>query len=188
MSDVNETESDTADKTASEVVATTNGTANGTNGTNGSSHAQAAAPRPHRRGKHAASDAVNDAAGMPASDASDTPASDAASTPTADPVPDKEPVAAAVPPASPSAVVQPAEGLRLRMKVWTDRVTGKRYLMPSAVMSDPRTGFMTAYAMSDAETKMIRLTPPEWNALPFFYFKEDGPAPRASARPPDGIR
>lgn len=74
------------------------------------------------------------------------------------------------------------------MKVWTDRRTGKRYLMPSAVISDPRTGMMSAYAMSDEDTKVVKLSPPEWNSLPFFYFKEDGPAPRASARPPDGIR
>lgn len=82
---------------------------------------------------------------------------------------------------------QPRAGLRLRMKVWTDPA-GKRYLMPSAVITDPVRGIMTAYAMSDEDTRPVKLTPVEWNALPFFYFQEDGPAPRASARPVDVIR
>jgi hypothetical protein len=80
-----------------------------------------------------------------------------------------------------------SEGLRLRMKVWTDLATGKRYLMPTA-MPDPRLGILTAYAMSDEDTRIVRLTPFEWNALPFFYFKEDGPASRASKRPVDVLR
>jgi hypothetical protein len=83
---------------------------------------------------------------------------------------------------------QPHAGLRLRMKIWTDPKTSKRYLMPTAVIPDPRSGAMTAYAMSDEDTKIIKLTPAEWNALPFFYFQEDGPAPRASTRPVDVIR
>ena len=81
----------------------------------------------------------------------------------------------------------PREGLRLRMKIWSDPTTHKRYLMPSAVMPDPRFGTMHAYAMSDEDTKIVKMTPAEWNALPFFYFQEDGPAPRASARPVDKI-
>jgi hypothetical protein len=89
-------------------------------------------------------------------------------------------------PPSPPAVVSPPP-LRLRMKTWTDPTTGKRYLMPSAVMADPRLGTMHAYAMTDEDTKIVKLTPLEWNALPFFYFQEDGPAPRASARPIDVI-
>ena len=80
----------------------------------------------------------------------------------------------------------PRTELRLRMKVWTSE-TGKRYLMPTAVMADPRLGMMNAYAMSDEDTKLVKLTPAEWNALPFFYFQEDGPAPRATARPVDVI-
>jgi hypothetical protein len=86
-----------------------------------------------------------------------------------------------------------AEGLRLRMKVWTDSKTGKRYLMPAAFMRDvvkgqPVSDAMYAYAMSDDSTKLVTLTAREWNSLPFFYFQEDGPAPRATAWPVDVIR
>lgn len=85
------------------------------------------------------------------------------------------------------------EGLRLRMKVWTDPKTAKRYLMPSAFMRDvvngkPVTDKMYAYAMRDDDTKLVTLTAAEWNALPFFYFREDGSAPRATARPVDVIQ
>jgi len=80
------------------------------------------------------------------------------------------------------------KGLRLRVKIWTDPATSRRYLMPSAFVSDPRFGTMTAYAMTDDDTKIVKLTPVEWNALPFFFFQEDGPAPRAAARPVDAIR
>lgn len=84
----------------------------------------------------------------------------------------------------------PPDGLRLRMKVWTDRETSKRYLVPTAMFRDimkgvPISDRMYAYAMRDDDTKMIALTAAEWNVLPFHYFKEDGAAPRASARPPD---
>jgi hypothetical protein len=83
-----------------------------------------------------------------------------------------------------------SEGLRLRAKVWTDQTTGKRYLMPTAFMRDvvngqPVSDVMYAYAMSDEETKLVLLRAHEWNTLPFFYFKEDGPAPRASVRSVD---
>ena len=47
---------------------------------------------------------------------------------------------------------------------------------------------MYAYAMRDDDTKIVTLTAAEWNALPFYYFKEDGEAPRAAARPVDVIR
>lgn len=82
--------------------------------------------------------------------------------------------------------------LRLRMKVWTDPRTLKRYLMPMAFMRDlmngqPVTDVMYAYAMSDDNTRVVTLTAAEWNALPFFYFQEDGHAPRAAARPMDAL-
>jgi hypothetical protein len=82
------------------------------------------------------------------------------------------------------------EGLRLRMKVWSDPKTGKRYLMSTALMfkEDIPLGLMTAYAMTDDDTKEVKMTAIEWNALPFFYFQEDGPAPRASVHPVDVIR
>ena len=86
----------------------------------------------------------------------------------------------------------PAESLRLRMKVWTDPTTAKRYLMPSAFMRDvvnghPVSDVMYAYAMSDDSTKIVTLTATEWNTLPFSYFQEDGPAPRAASRPVDDV-
>ena len=86
----------------------------------------------------------------------------------------------------------PAESLRLRMKIWTDPTTSKRYLMPSAFMRDvvngqPVSDVMYAYAMRDDSTKLITLTAAEWNALPFFFFQEDGAAPRATSRPVDGV-
>ena len=89
-------------------------------------------------------------------------------------------------------IVASAESLRLRMKVWTDPAMTKRYLIPSAFMRDlvdgqPVSDVMYAYVMSDEDTKLILLKASEWNALPFFYFQEDGPAPRATKRPVDVI-
>lgn len=84
------------------------------------------------------------------------------------------------------------DNLRLRMKVWTDPSTLKRYLMPMAFMRDrmhgqPISDVMYAYAMSDDSTRVVTLTAAEWNTLPFFYFQEDGHAPRAAARPTDAL-
>ncbi len=70
--------------------------------------------------------------------------------------------------------------LRLRMKVWTDPKTQKRYLMPAAFVNPRRGGdtsdtlWMKAYAMSDEDTKVVDITAYEWDRLPFYYFKEDG--------------
>lgn len=98
------------------------------------------------------------------------------------------------PPEDPAEPIieQPAANLRLRMKVWSDPTTAKRYLMPSAFMRDvvnghPVSDVMYAYAMRDDSTKIVTLTAAEWNALPFFYFQEDGPAPRAASRPLDDV-
>jgi hypothetical protein len=101
-------------------------------------------------------------------------------------------IAAAEEPSAPPIRAVASNGLRLRMKVWTDRPTGKSYLMPSAFMRDvvrgqPVTDVMYAYAMRDDDTKIVTLTAAEWNALPFYYFKEDGPAPRATSRPADVV-
>lgn len=95
--------------------------------------------------------------------------------------------------APPPQAAVAAEALRLRMKIWTDPATSKRYLMPTAFMRDVRNGqpisdVMYAYAMRDDDTKVVTLTAREWNSLPFFYFEEDGPAPRATTRPVDVIR
>jgi hypothetical protein len=82
--------------------------------------------------------------------------------------------------------------LRLRMKVWTDPSTSKRYLMPMGFMRDivngqPISDVMYAYAMSDDDTKLVVLSAAEWNSLSFFYFREDGYAPRATPRAMDTL-
>lgn len=77
------------------------------------------------------------------------------------------------------------DGLRLRMKIWTDPKTQKRYLVPTAIFTNVGLGILAAYAMSDEDTRQIQLTVAEWNTLPFFFFKEDGAAPRAAERTPD---
>lgn len=94
---------------------------------------------------------------------------------------------------APPVTEAPADGLRLRMKIWTDRRTGKRYLMPTAYMRDlvkgqPVSDVMWAYALREGDTKLVILRAHEWQALPFFYFQEDGPAPRPAARPVNVIR
>lgn len=108
--------------------------------------------------------------------------------------PAEDPVveATAAEPDEPAPDTVAADILRLRMKVWTDPTTGKRFLMPSAFMRDvvngqPVSDVMYAYAMSDEETKLVLLRAHEWNTLPFHYFNEDGPAPRASSRPMDVV-
>ena len=78
------------------------------------------------------------------------------------------------------------------MKVWTEHTTGKRYLMPSAFMRDvvdgrPISDVMYAYAMRADDIQRVTLTAGEWQALPFVYVQEDGPAPRTIARPDDVV-
>jgi hypothetical protein len=103
--------------------------------------------------------------------------------------PIEAPIEATAPAEAP--IEAPTENLRVRMKVWTDPTTSKRYLMPMAQMRDvvngqPVSDVMYAYAMREGEpTKFVTLRGAEWNTLPFFYFQEDGPAPRATARPFD---
>lgn len=70
------------------------------------------------------------------------------------------------------------DGLRLRMKVWTDPSTKLRYLVAVGVMPHESSTTMSAYAMRDDQTRLLRLTVAEWNRLPFYYFVEDGEAPR----------
>ena len=89
-------------------------------------------------------------------------------------------------------VETPVESLRLRVKIWTHPDTAKRYLMPTAFMRDivnghPVSDVMYAYAMREDDTMVVTLTAAQWNAMPFFYFQEDGPAPRATSRPIDVI-
>ena len=124
-----------------------------------------------------------------------TPTEETAAPPILDAAPITAPIADAAVPIVDTVdapIEAPAERLRLRMKVWTDPATAKRYLIPSAFMRDlvdgqPVSDVMYAYVISDAETKLILLKASEWNALPFFYFQEDGPAPRATKRPVDVI-
>ena len=118
------------------------------------------------------------------------PIEESTTAPITDAAPTAE--AATAPSVDATPIAVPAESLRLRMKVWTDPGTAKRYLIPSAFMRDlvngqPVSDVMYAYVMSHADTKLILLKASEWNALPFFYFQEDGPAPRASKRPVDVI-
>jgi hypothetical protein len=92
-----------------------------------------------------------------------------------------------------SPLASPESNLRLRAKVWTDPKTHRRYLIPMALWRDvergrPVTDVLVAYVMRDDDTRPIILTVAEWNALPFFYFREDGCAPRAASRPADVIK
>ena len=142
----------------------------------------------HQHNKMPASTPVESAADVTADQR--TPAGPTGPAEPADPQTDE---LAATPIAQSAAapIEAPVESLRLRMKVWTSDI-GKRYLMPSAFMRDivngqPMTDVMYAYAMRDDDTKLVMLTAGEWNALPFFYFQEDGPAPRASTRPVDVV-
>lgn len=80
---------------------------------------------------------------------------------------------------SPSPLPLPQDGLRLCMKVWTDPGTHRRYLMPVAFIRDAVNGQLNAHAMRDDDTRTVLLSVSEWNALPFFYFQEDGYAARA---------
>ena len=128
-------------------------------------------------------------------EATATATADQPAAATADQPAPTEPIDPQPPIEEPAAapIEEPAESLRLRMKIWTDHRTSKRYLMPSAFMRDivngqPVTDVMYAYAMCDDDTKLVTLTAGEWNLLPFFYFQEDGPAPRATSRPADVLR
>lgn len=95
-------------------------------------------------------------------------------------------VITSAPPPTPAPVPERV-GLRLRLKVWVDPATRQRFLMPTAIIADPARGLMTAYAMSDVDTRVIQMTVEQWNQLPFYYFQEDGEAPRATKRPVDVI-
>jgi hypothetical protein len=87
-------------------------------------------------------------------------------TPAVEPAPESE---------APKAPEVP--GLRTHVKVWTDSVTGQRFITPCAVLT--ATGLMVATAISESgAVRNVTLTAAEWNSLPFFFFKEDGEAPR----------
>jgi len=75
----------------------------------------------------------------------------------------------------------PSTDLRLRMKVFTDEVTGHRYLVSMAI-ANLAEQTVHVYFMSDEETLFRSLPIDDYNALPYFFFKEDGPAPRPEMR------
>ena len=90
---------------------------------------------------------------------------------------------AATPPEQPAAPIgeTPTKGLRLRMKIWTDVRTAKRYLVSSAFMRDvvnghPVSDVMYAYAIGEGEILNITMRANEWQGLPFAFFQEEGPA------------
>jgi len=64
--------------------------------------------------------------------------------------------------------------LRAKMKVYTDE-TGARFLVALGLVHPHH---IQAFIMSDEKTVGKMFSHAEWNALPFFYFKEDGEAPR----------
>lgn len=76
--------------------------------------------------------------------------------------------------------------LRLRAKVFTNAATGQRYLV-SMAMFNPERESVHVYFMSDEETLFMAMTVDDYNALPYFYFKEDGEAPRPPMRVADAI-
>lgn len=77
--------------------------------------------------------------------------------------------------------------MRLRMKVFADASTGKKYVVSIALL-DPKTETVRAYLMSDEETRFVALSIDDYNAIPYSFFDEDGPAPPASARFPEPLQ
>lgn len=68
---------------------------------------------------------------------------------------------------------------KLSMKVYER--DGHRYLCPIA-MANPTSTNVTALAMSDDKTIKVELTDEEWNALPYHWFVDAGPAPKPEHR------
>jgi len=74
--------------------------------------------------------------------------------------------------------------VRLRAKVFTNEATGQRYLV-SIAMFNPERETVNVYFMSDEETLFQIMSVDDYNTLPYFFFKEDGPAPRPAMRVAD---
>lgn len=70
--------------------------------------------------------------------------------------------------------------MRLRVKVWTDPESGKRFLAAGGVFA-PAKDQVLFFAMSDEETKHVKVDSQSWNDLPYFWFEEDG----ESEKPPE---
>lgn len=77
--------------------------------------------------------------------------------------------------------------MRLRAKVFTDEASGHRYLVSIAIFN-PQGDVVHVYFMSDEATSFTTMKVDAYNALPFFYFKEDGPAPRPEMRVADALK
>lgn len=77
--------------------------------------------------------------------------------------------------------------MRLRARVFTNPFTGKRYLVSMAI-ADIAKEQVHVYFMSDEETLFQAMSINDYNALPYFFFKEDGPAPKPEMRVADELR
>lgn len=70
--------------------------------------------------------------------------------------------------------------LRVPLKVWKDPTNDQIYLAPVCLRAKNNT-HVKAFLVSRDNTEAVRfvdMTLDEWNEMPFFYFKEDGLAPR----------
>jgi hypothetical protein len=74
---------------------------------------------------------------------------------------------------------------RLKMKVYESN--GQTYVVSLGVMV-PLEERMACYVMNDDFTTMVTLTVDEYNALPYRWFEDRGPAPKASAIPPTQVK
>lgn len=75
----------------------------------------------------------------------------------------------------------PASDTVIRMKVWVHPENGKTYLVAMGAF-DPQTMRVHACAMTDDDTVQITATLVAWNALPYHYFKDVGPATKPEER------
>ena len=85
--------------------------------------------------------------------------------------------------------VPPEDGrFRVRTKVWTDE-DGQQYMVGVAMMGvrpsskegsseDDVEPCINAYATCEEKTVQLQMTLVEWNKLPFFWFVQEGRAPR----------
>lgn len=66
--------------------------------------------------------------------------------------------------------------LRLRCKIYEE--DGKQYLAASGLIRIDDPNHIRACMMSDEKTFHKTMSLDEWNALPFHWFEDQGPAPR----------
>lgn len=70
--------------------------------------------------------------------------------------------------------------LRLRMKVWTDPISGLQWLCPMAFKPYPDRPLWSVYVMRDNSATLHSMTDEQWNALPYYWFDM---GPEAETRP-----